>query len=196
MAIASVCSGLVRKKNRSRYNSADMSRQTSPHARASAKICMTRPMPSMQRCHDFGVAVRRALDRFQGTPRRVVILGTGGISHWVGMPRNGDINSEFDRNVIDLVTQGRAGDMLAWTDDEIESQAGNGALELRNWIETFAAMGQYVPRPLVYVPAPECITGLAAIALDAVDASWMEPHERAALRARTLAASSELSPAA
>ncbi len=37
---------------------------------------------------------------------------------------------------------------------------------------------------------------MVGIALDAVDASWMEPDERAALRARTLAASSELSPAA
>jgi protocatechuate 4,5-dioxygenase beta chain/2,3-dihydroxyphenylpropionate 1,2-dioxygenase len=131
--------------------------------------CVTRPMPSMQRCHDLGLAVRRALDRFPGEPRRVVILGSGGISHWVGMPRNGDINVEFDRRVIELVEGGRAAEMLAWTDDEIETQAGNGAHELRNWVAAFAAMGQYVPRPLAYVPAPECITGLAAIALDAVD---------------------------
>lgn len=141
--------------------------------------CVTRPLPSMQRCHDFGLAVRRALDRFPGKPRRVVILGTGGISHWVGMPRNGDINSDFDRNVIELVAQGRAAEMLAWTDDEVETQAGNGALELRNWIEAFAAMGQYAPRPLAYVPALECITGVAAIALDAVDVP-AALHERLA----------------
>jgi len=131
--------------------------------------CIARPLPSMRRCHDLGIAVRRALDRFPGEPRRVVVLGTGGISHWVGMPRNGDINVEFDRKVIELVEQGRAEEMLAWTDDEIENQAGNGALELRNWIAAFAAMGQYVPRPLGYVAALEAITGSAAIALDAID---------------------------
>lgn len=131
--------------------------------------CIARPLPSMRRCHDLGFAVRRALDRWQGAPLRVVVLGTGGISHWVGQARNGEINTEFDRNVMQLVADGRTEVMLDWTDDEIEGQAGNGALELRNWIETFAAIGQHTPRPLAYVPAPECITGLAAVALEPID---------------------------
>ncbi|HXF34949.1 MAG TPA: hypothetical protein VN603_10280 [Candidatus Acidoferrales bacterium] len=133
--------------------------------------CIARPLPSMRRCHALGVAVRRALDRFPGKPRRVAVLGTGGISHWVGMPRNGDINADFDRKVIELVVEGRVDELLSWTDDEIEAQAGNGALELRNWVEAFAAMGQYVPRPLAYVPVIEAITGCAAIALDPIDVS-------------------------
>lgn len=145
--------------------------------------CVASPLPSLRRCHAFGIAVRRALDTFAGTPRRVVVLGTGGLSHWVGMPRNGDINTEFDRRVIELVAAGRADEMLDWTDADVEREAGNGALELRNWIETFAAMGQYVPRPLAYVAAPECITGLAAIALDAVDVagSLHPPHREGAV---------------
>lgn len=136
--------------------------------------CVARPLPSMKRCHQLGLAVRRALDRWQGPPQRVVILGTGGISHWVGQPRNGDINAEFDRNVMQLVAEGRAEAMLDWTDDETEEQAGNGALELRNWIEAFAALGQHTPRPLAYVPAPECITGLAAVALEPIDVGASE----------------------
>jgi hypothetical protein len=145
--------------------------------------CIAAPLPSMRRCHQLGLAVRRALDCFP-EPRRAVILGTGGISHWVGMPRNGDLNPAFDRNVIRLVSEGRIDEIMSWTDREIEDQAGNGALELRNWIEAFAAMGQFVPRPLAYVPAPECITGLAAIALDPVDApaaGWERLAEGAAL---------------
>ena len=138
--------------------------------------CVARPLPSMQRCHDLGLAVRRALDRFAGSPRRVVVLGTGGISHWVGTPRNGEINVEFDHRVLQLVLQGRTDEMLSWNDDLIESEAGNGALELRNWIATFAAMGRCVPRVLGYVAALEAITGSAALALDAVDAPAAAAH--------------------
>lgn len=145
--------------------------------------CIAPPLPSMRRCHQLGLAVGRALERFPGKPRRVAILGTGGLSHWVGMPRNGDLNVPFDHRVMELVGSGRALEMLDWSDAQIEDEAGNGALELRNWVEAFGALGEHRARPLAYVPAPEWITGIAAVALDPVSAgSPAQERERAAAR--------------
>lgn len=143
--------------------------------------CIAPPCPPMKRCHALGLAVRRALERFPGAPRRVVLLGTGGLSHSVGTPTSGAINEPFDRNIITLVAQGQYEEMLDWNDAEIERQGGNGALELRNWVETLAAMGAYRARPLAYVPAYEWITGCAAVALDPAPApsGAQPPRERA-----------------
>ena len=36
----------------------------------------------------------------EGTPfqhKRVAVMGTGGISYWVGPPETGKVNAEFDR---------------------------------------------------------------------------------------------------
>jgi hypothetical protein len=127
--------------------------------------CVAPPLPTMRRCYDLGVAVRRALDAFAGD-RRVAIMGTGGISHWVGLEREGEINSAFDRRVIALVEDGRFAEMLDWNDRAIEDEAGNGAYELRNWLATFGAVGACRPRPLAYVAVPEWLTGMTVIPLD------------------------------
>jgi aromatic ring-opening dioxygenase catalytic subunit (LigB family) len=127
--------------------------------------CVAPPLPTMRRCYDLGIAVRRALDAFAGD-RRVAIMGTGGISHWVGLEREGEINSEFDRRVIALVEDGRFAEMLDWDDRAVEDEAGNGAYELRNWLATFGAVGACRPRSLAYVAVPEWLTGMTVIPLD------------------------------
>jgi aromatic ring-opening dioxygenase catalytic subunit (LigB family) len=132
--------------------------------------CVAPPLPTMRRCYDLGVAVRKALDRFAGD-RRVAIMGTGGISHWVGLAREGEINSVFDQRVISLVAEGRFAEMMDWDDRAIEDEAGNGAYELRNWLATFGAVGACRPRPLAYVAVPEWLTGMAVIPLDLAPAA-------------------------
>ena len=132
--------------------------------------CVAPPLPTMRRCYDLGVAVRKALEQFAGD-RRVAIMGTGGISHWVGLAREGEINSAFDQRVIALVAEGRFAEMMDWDDRAIEDEAGNGAYELRNWLATFGAVGPCRPRPLAYVAVPEWLTGMAVIPLDLAPAA-------------------------
>jgi len=127
--------------------------------------CVAPPLPTMRRCYELGRAVRRALDACAGE-RRVAIMGTGGISHWVGLAREGEINQAFDRRVIALVAEGRFAEMLDWEDRAIEDEAGNGAYELRTWLATFGAIGPCRPRPLAYVAVPEWLTGMTVIPLD------------------------------
>src|SRR5712692_4850636 len=69
------------------------------------------PMPSLRRCFDVGAFIRGVIERAPGK-RRVAVIGTGGLSHWVGPPETGTVNDEFDRWFLDCLTQGRAADVL------------------------------------------------------------------------------------
>ncbi|MFA7681308.1 MAG: hypothetical protein WCY07_14330, partial [Pigmentiphaga sp.] len=61
--------------------------------------CTVAPLPSLRRCADFGKALRRVVEALPGS-ERVAILGTGGLSHWVGTPETGQINTRFDQRFL------------------------------------------------------------------------------------------------
>ena len=46
------------------------------------------PMPSPRRCFDVGAFVGKCIERWP-EKTRVAVLGTGGLSHWVGPPQTG-----------------------------------------------------------------------------------------------------------
>ncbi len=100
--------------------------------------CNTPPLPSLARCLALGEAIAAAVRELPG---RVGVLATGGISHWVGLPRFGDVNEEFDTRFLDLLAAGRVREVPAWTDEEILAEAGNGALEIRTWLVAAGAAG-------------------------------------------------------
>ncbi len=53
--------------------------------------CVLPPLPSVKRCYDFGRMVGNAI-RSWDSPRRVALLGTGGLSHAVGTPDMGSVD--------------------------------------------------------------------------------------------------------
>jgi hypothetical protein len=125
--------------------------------------CAAAPRPLMQRCYDFGLAVDAFLhERYPS--ERVLILGTGGLSHWVGTPRTGEVNSEFDRRVLELLLHGNIGEMLTWNDDDVEERAGNGALEIKNWLAALGTLGAYCAEELAYAAVPEWLIGASIVA--------------------------------
>ena len=116
------------------------------------------PLAPAQRSYELGRAVRRALEAYRGA-RRVAVLATGGLSHWIGTPEMGKIDEAWDRRVIDLCVQGRADALAKWTQAEIDA-GGNGGNEIRNYIAAAAAAGNtkadvrvYQPEPLWYIGA-------------------------------------------
>jgi hypothetical protein len=129
--------------------------------------CVAPPLPSFRRCYEIGQAVGNALATIEGRYQRIMVLGTGGLSHWVGTPKTGRINQEFDRDVIAMVTSGRSDEMRAWKDVDIEAIAGNGALELKNWIAALATVGPHSARSLAYAPVREWLTGTSLVAVNA-----------------------------
>ncbi len=59
------------------------------------------PMPSLQRCYQWGALIAKAVQSFP-EKLRVAVLGTGGLSHSIGEPTMGAIYEDFDRETIRL----------------------------------------------------------------------------------------------
>ena len=62
------------------------------------------PPPTGNRCYQLGKAIRRAVESFPGDDR-VVIFGTGGLSHQLQAQRAGLINTEWDERFLDLLVE-------------------------------------------------------------------------------------------
>ncbi|UOT01528.1 catechol 1,2-dioxygenase [Rhodococcus opacus] len=76
------------------------------------------------------------------------------------------ISPEFDDRILDLFETGKAAELAEFSTDEVDTEAGNGAQELRTWL-MMAAMVNYVPAErLAYEPMPEWLTGMGVVVLD------------------------------
>src|SRR5919199_1809074 len=51
------------------------------------------PRPPLKRCYELGRILRQVIEA-RPASERVAVIGTGGLSHWVGGPRMGDVNAE------------------------------------------------------------------------------------------------------
>jgi protocatechuate 4,5-dioxygenase beta chain len=65
---------------------------------------VTYPPPTGNRCYQLGKAIRKAVDSFD-RDLKVMVWGTGGMSHQLQGPRAGLINREFDTRFLDLVSK-------------------------------------------------------------------------------------------
>lgn len=102
------------------------------------------PMPTVDRSGQLGEVAGRFV-REELTDQRVLFLGTGGISHWVGNRRHGDINQEFDKWFLERIAGGDVDALRALGAVDIEV-AGDGANEIRNWVATASAAYDLTPR--------------------------------------------------
>jgi protocatechuate 4,5-dioxygenase beta chain len=97
------------------------------------------PLPSAKRCLALGRSVHKALQSWQGD-ERVVIIGTGGLSHQLDGARAGFINKDYDTFCLNNL----ASDPDAITRDsihEIVRLAGTQGVEILNWIAARGALG-------------------------------------------------------
>ncbi|WP_372013007.1 protocatechuate 3,4-dioxygenase [Tistrella mobilis] len=121
--------------------------------------CGVDPYIHKRRAFDLGRQIGRAVASHAGD-ERVVVIGSGGISHWVGTAEMGRINPDFDRMVLDCVARGDAEALIALDDATILEQGGNGAMEIRTFICAMGAVGGSQARVIDYLPVPGWITGL------------------------------------
>jgi protocatechuate 4,5-dioxygenase beta chain len=117
------------------------------------------PLIRARRAFELGGLIRRAVEAWP-EDERIVVIGSGGISHWVGLADMGKVNEAFDRRVLDCVVRGDAEAMIAIPDTEILEQAGNGALEIRNFICAMGALPGCRGEVIAYERGPEWVTGL------------------------------------
>ena len=66
------------------------------------------PPPTGNRCFHLGRALRKAVQSFDAD-LRVLVFGTGGMSHQLQGPRAGLINRDFDTRFLDRLTSDRLG---------------------------------------------------------------------------------------
>ncbi len=95
------------------------------------------PMPTAERSYQLGelIADYVAADK---ADKRVLLMGTGGISHWVGSQRHGDLNQEFDMWFLKEVASGSGDNLRKLSQADIDV-AGDGGNEIRNWIAVVGA---------------------------------------------------------
>src|SRR5690606_15495915 len=65
------------------------------------------PIPSPKRCLGLAGVLRDSLERDLPAGARAVVIGAGGLSHWLNVPGMGTVNRDFDRRVIDALASGR-----------------------------------------------------------------------------------------
>jgi hypothetical protein len=120
------------------------------------------PMPNPRRIFQLGQLIRQVVaSRPKG--EKVAVLGTGGISHWVGTPEMGLINVEFDERFLDNIEKGKLESIADWTPDEI-GKGGNGAHEIRNWIGVMGSMpANSKGEVATYEPVVPWVTGCGAV---------------------------------
>jgi len=136
-----------------------------PHGRVPlvpvVQNCSIDPMPSPRRCYELGRFMRRAVEACTDV-QRVALLAQGGLSHWIGVARMGEVNASWDRNVLDLLRQGKGEQIAAWSRAEIEA-AGNGAHEIRSWLTLAGAMEGHAAHVLAYEPVEAFVTGMGVL---------------------------------
>jgi protocatechuate 4,5-dioxygenase beta chain len=96
------------------------------------------PLPSMARCLKLGRSIGRAL---QAYPRelRVVVVGTGGLSHQLDGTRAGFVNKEFDALCLDkIVAEPEA--LTRYSVHELVELSGSQGVEFLNWMAMRGAL--------------------------------------------------------
>ncbi len=96
------------------------------------------PLPSPARCYKFGQAVGRAIDSYPQDVK-VLVMGTGGLSHQLDGKRAGFINKEFDMWCMDKLV-GDPTALARYSTLKIVEEAGTQGVELLNWIAMRGAL--------------------------------------------------------
>jgi aromatic ring-opening dioxygenase catalytic subunit (LigB family) len=113
--------------------------------------CVLPPLPSVRRCYDFGRMVGEAIRAWE-SPRRVALLGTGGLSHAVGTPDIGQVDEAFDARLLELLCANSPA-LCDITDAEMDA-AGNGTHEIRNWVAVAGAVAGAKGEVVMYENVP------------------------------------------
>jgi protocatechuate 4,5-dioxygenase beta chain len=122
------------------------------------------PLPSAKRCLALGQAIGRAIASWP-SDARVVVIGTGGLSHQLDGERAGFINAEFDRRFVDkLVTEPEW--VTQYSIPELVELTGTQGVELLNWVTARGALLAGVTRvhSNYHVPISNTAAGLLAVA--------------------------------
>ena len=104
------------------------------------------PAPSPRRCYKVGEVIRDVADH---TNERVAILATGGLSHFPGSPRIGEIDTQFDHRLLEVMREGKGRRLVDYSMEEL-LQAGD--TEFLNWMVVLGTVGDARASYTSYMP--------------------------------------------
>ena len=97
------------------------------------------PIPTLKRAFDFGKALGKALRSWPGNDR-IVVLGTGGMSHQLDGERAGFINREFDQMCMTKIVH-EPEELTKISRYELVKNAGAQGTEFLMWMMMRGALG-------------------------------------------------------
>ena len=122
------------------------------------------PPPTGNRCFNFGKAIKRAVESFP-EDLRVVIFGTGGMSHQLQGARAGLINREWDARFLDnLVKSPEVDAKIPFI--EYVREAGSEGIELVMWLISRGALEADVREVYRFYHVPSSNTALGHLILE------------------------------
>jgi protocatechuate 4,5-dioxygenase beta chain len=98
------------------------------------------PPPTGNRCYELGKAIRRAVESFE-QDLRVVVFGTGGMSHQLHGERAGLINREWDTQFLDDLTANPER-LRKLPHIEYVREAGSEGIEMVMWLIMRGALSE------------------------------------------------------
>jgi aromatic ring-opening dioxygenase LigB subunit len=104
------------------------------------------PAPTPRRCYQLGRLIRSVAD---ASRQRIAVLATGGLSHYPGSPRIGQIDTDFDHKLLEIL---RAGKGRTLTECSIDELLEAGDTEFLNWMVVIGAIGDASASYTSYMP--------------------------------------------
>ena len=105
------------------------------------------PQPTPARCYAWGRALG---DILRDRPERLVLMASGGMSHFPGTDRYADPDTHWDRRTLEVLKQGRGEELSRLTASELDR---TGNVELRTWITVLGAVAGVKAEVYCYEPS-------------------------------------------
>src|SRR2546428_262250 len=121
------------------------------------------PLPTGRRCYKLGQALRNAISSYE-KDLKVVVMGTGGMSHQLQGKRFSFMNEKFDQWFLDQLEADPEG-LAGISHQHIMEQAGAEAVELIMWLTMRGAVSKQARRMHRHYYAP-MTTGMGLITFE------------------------------
>ncbi len=104
------------------------------------------PIPTPRRCYQVGELIREVAE---ARNERIAILATGGLSHFPGSPRIGEIDTKFDHQLLEIMREGKSRTLAEYSLEQL-LQAGDS--EFLNWMVVLGTIGDAKAASTSYMP--------------------------------------------
>lgn len=118
------------------------------------------PVPTARRLFKLGQAFRRAVESYP-EDMKIVVMGTGGLSHQLHGPRFGFTNPDWDNKFLDLLETNPA-QLTEYSHDDYMEWGGAESVEMIMWLAMRGALSETVRRAHRFYYAP-MLTGYGLV---------------------------------